>query len=87
MEAARRARAMIRRYCAANRLNRLGTLTYAGEGCHDPEQLRSHVAVFFKGLRRDLGGRRLPYLWVPECIRAATGCTCISRSVGMCRRG
>ena len=66
LEAARRARAMIRRYCAANRLNRLGTLTYAGEGCHDPEQLRSHVAVFFKGLRRSLGGRALPYLWVPE---------------------
>lgn len=31
-EAARRARAKLRRYCAANRLNRLGTLTYAGEG-------------------------------------------------------
>lgn len=29
-EAARRARAMSRRYCAANRLNRLGTLTYRG---------------------------------------------------------
>ena len=31
-EAARRARAKLRRYCAANRLNRLGTLTYAGRG-------------------------------------------------------
>ena len=31
-EAARRARTKMRRYCAANRLNRLGTLTYAGGG-------------------------------------------------------
>jgi hypothetical protein len=30
-EAARRAKGMVRRYCAANRLNRLGTLTYADE--------------------------------------------------------
>ena len=29
-DAARRARTRVRRYCAANRLNRLGTLTYAG---------------------------------------------------------
>ena len=57
---------MIRRYCAANRLNRLGTLTYAGEGCHDPQLLRSQVGEFFRGLRRELGGRALPYLWVPE---------------------
>ena len=35
-DAARRARAKVRRYCAANRLNRLGTLTYAVTGCHDP---------------------------------------------------
>lgn len=49
MEAARRARGKIRRYCAANRLNRLGTLTYAGEGCHEPVLLREHVAVFFPG--------------------------------------
>ena len=31
-EAARRARAKVRRYAAANRLNRLGTLTYRGRG-------------------------------------------------------
>ena len=55
-EAARRARGKIRRYCAANRLNRLGTLTYAGEGCHDAVLLREHAAVFFRGLRRELGG-------------------------------
>ena len=65
-EAARRARGMIRRYCAANRLNRLGTLTYAGKGCHDPVAVRSDVAAFFRRLRVDLGGEAFPYLWVPE---------------------
>jgi hypothetical protein len=57
---------MIRRYCAGNRLNRLGTLTYAGAGCHDPREARAHVAGFFKRLRTDLGGESFPYLWVPE---------------------
>jgi hypothetical protein len=66
LEAARRARGMVRRYCAANRLNRLGTLTYAGMGCHDPREARADVAGFFKRLRADLGGERFPYLWVPE---------------------
>ena len=65
-EAARRARAKVRRYCAANRLNRLGTLTYAGEGCHDPTVVRADAAGFFKRLRSGLGGEPLPYLWVPE---------------------
>ena len=67
-EAARRARGQIRRYCAANRLNRLGTLTYAGAGCHDARVLRGDVARFFKGLRQgvDGQGKGLPYLWVPE---------------------
>lgn len=31
-EAGRRAKTKVRRYCAANKLNRLGTLTYAGAG-------------------------------------------------------
>ena len=44
-EAARRARAKVRRYGAANRLNRLGTLTYRGAGCHDPRQLRSDLGA------------------------------------------
>jgi hypothetical protein len=66
VEAARRARGMIRRYCAANRLNRLGTLTYAGEGCHEPAQLRRDVGGFFRRLRRALRGEAIPYLWVPE---------------------
>ncbi len=65
-EAGRRARGKIRRYCAANLLNRFGTLTYAGEGCHDPVALRADLAAFFKRLRADLGEGALPYLWVPE---------------------
>ena len=51
---------------AANRLNRLGTLTYAGEGCFDPLQLRVDLGEFFRGLRRELGGSPFPYVWVPE---------------------
>lgn len=65
-EATRRARGQIRRYCAANRLNRLGTLTYGGEGCHDPAALRGHVGSFFRALRKGLGGESLPYVWVPQ---------------------
>lgn len=64
-EAGRRAKAKLRRYCAANRLNRFATLTYA-EASFDQEQLRVQVAEFFRGLRRDLGGSPLPYAWVPE---------------------
>ncbi len=60
-EAVRRARAKIRRYGVANRLNRLATLTYAGKGCFDPVQLRQDVAAFFKALRPALGGDALPY--------------------------
>jgi hypothetical protein len=66
VEAARRARTKVRRYCAANRLNRLGTLTYRGVGCHDPREFREHVGLFFRQLRGDLGRGALPYLWVPE---------------------
>lgn len=65
-EASRRARTKIRRYGVANRLNRLGTLTYAGEGCHEPTEARAHVASFFKALRPALGGKAFPYVWVPE---------------------
>lgn len=64
-EANRRARAKVRRYCAANRLNRLGTLTYA-EACEDPLALREEMARFFVNLRELLGGKAMPYLWVPE---------------------
>jgi hypothetical protein len=65
-EAARRAARKVRRYCAHNRLNRLGTLTYGGAGCHDPHRLRREVAEFFRGLRGLLGGTPFAYLWVPE---------------------
>jgi hypothetical protein len=64
-DAARRARGKVRRYCAANRLNRLGTLTYAGTGCHDPARLRDDLAQFFRRLRGSVGDG-FPYLWVPE---------------------
>jgi hypothetical protein len=64
--AAGRAASKARRYCAANRLNRLGTLTYAGGGCHDPAELRSDLASFFRNLRTACGGAPFPYLWVPE---------------------
>src|SRR5436305_4413897 len=65
-EAGRRARAKIRRYAAANRLNRLGTLTYRGSGCHEPLLLREHLASFFRELRGGLGGGRLAYVWAPQ---------------------
>jgi hypothetical protein len=64
-DAVSRARGKVRRYCVENRLNRLGTLTYAGAGCRDPVQLRDDVAGFFRRLRRSAGDR-FPYLWVPE---------------------
>lgn len=63
-EAARRAGTTIRRYAAANRLNRLGTLTYA-ESCRDQRQLRQDVGEFFRELRSEVG-EPIPYLWVPE---------------------
>jgi hypothetical protein len=65
-EAVRRARAKVRRYCAANLLTRLGTLTYRGEGCHDARQVRSDLGRFFRRLRCGLGGEALAYVWVPE---------------------
>jgi hypothetical protein len=65
-EAGRRARATLRRYCAANRLNRLGTLTFRGEGCHHPALLRVLLGDFFRALQTSLGGKPFPYAWVPE---------------------
>ena len=64
-EADRRARSKLRRYCAANRLNRLASVTYAAS-CRDPWQLRADVGDFFRGLRRELGGRAIPYAWTSE---------------------
>ena len=71
-EAIRRARGHIRRYCTANRLNRFWTLTYAGEGNHDPRVFRSDIAAFFRRLKADLG-RPFPYLWVPEWHKTGHG--------------
>jgi hypothetical protein len=64
--AVRRARTRVRRYCAANRLNRFATLTYGPPFCSDPRVLREHVGVFFRRLRRELGGKAFPYLWAGE---------------------
>jgi hypothetical protein len=72
-QAGRRARARLRRYCAANRLNRLGTLTYAGQGCHDPRQVRADVGTFFRALRQGLDGEPLAYVWVPEWHKTGHG--------------
>lgn len=71
-DAARRAKRMLRRYCAANRLNRLGTLTYRGEGQHSPAALRSDVGAFFRRLRGSVG-EAFPYLWVPEWHKSGHG--------------
>ena len=72
-EAARRARSKLRRYCAANRLNRLATLTYAGSGCFDQQQLRVEVGEFFRGLRRELAGARFRMRGLRSGIRAGNG--------------
>lgn len=72
-EATRRARSKVRRYCAANRLNRLGTLTYAGEGCHDQGVVRADLGEFFRLLRSATGGKALPYVWVPEWHKSGHG--------------
>lgn len=65
-EASRRASSKIRRYAAANLLNRLGTLTYKGEGCHDQRLARAHISEFFTSLKKLTGGKNFPYVWVPE---------------------
>ncbi len=72
-EAARRAKAKIRRYCAGNRLNRLGTLTYRPPGCHDPKAIRADLGVFFRQLRDLTGGKAFPYVWVPEWHKSDHG--------------
>jgi hypothetical protein len=54
----------MRRYCAANRLNRLVTLTYAGDGVREWAETVAHIAAFVRELRRLLGGDPFPYAWV-----------------------
>jgi hypothetical protein len=72
-EAARRAHGRVRRYCAANGLNRLGTLTYAGNGCHDPAQVREDVGRFIRVLRREVGNGSFPYIWTTEWHKSGHG--------------
>lgn len=72
VDAARRARGKVRRYCAANRLNRLGTLTYEGQGQHDAAVLRTEVGTFFRRLRQHIG-ERFPYLWTAEWHKGGHG--------------
>jgi hypothetical protein len=62
--AARRAGSRLRRYVVANRLNRLGTLTYA-EACFDERQVRRDVGDFFRKVKSEIN-KPFPYLWVPE---------------------
>src|SRR5690349_6281350 len=64
-DAVRRARPKVRRFCADNRLNRLGTLTYGPPFCRDPQQLRRDIGEFFRRLRAE-AGEPFAYLWVPE---------------------
>jgi|SRR5580704_308317 hypothetical protein len=71
--AARRARTRVRRYCAANRLNRLATLTYRGSGCHEPVVMRRDLGGFFRRLRHRLGGDAFPYLWTAEWHKTGHG--------------
>ncbi|MBI4259163.1 MAG: hypothetical protein HY658_01230 [Actinobacteria bacterium] len=73
LEADRRARGKLRRYSAANGLNRLITCTYRGGGCHDPRELRRDVGAFFRRLRVRTGGEAFPYAWVPEWHRSGHG--------------
>jgi hypothetical protein len=54
------------------RLNRLGTLTYAGAGCHDPYAVRGHVGSS-SGAAGLLGGEAFPYAWVPEWHKGGHG--------------
>jgi hypothetical protein len=63
----------LRRYCAANRLNRLGTLTYRGDGCHDEAVVRAHIGEFFRALRESMGREAFPYAWVTEWHRTGHG--------------
>ena len=62
--AVRRARTMIRRMCREFNLCRMWTLTYAGEGCHDRDQLVRDMEEWAREMKRRLP--RLIWLAVPE---------------------
>lgn len=53
--------------------DRLGTLTYAGQGCHDSRQVRDDIGVSFRALRAGPDGEALPYVWVPEWHKTGHG--------------
>ena len=82
---ARRARAKIRRYCAAQPAQPPRDADLRGEGCYDP-RLRADVAGFFRGLRGELGGGRCRTCGCRSGIQAGTGCTCTSRSAATSQR-
>ncbi len=66
-EAERRARTKTRRYCTANKLFRMSTLTYRGDGQHDYRQMCEDVRRFMVRLRNtQWRGKAFPYLWVAE---------------------
>jgi hypothetical protein len=54
----------VRRFCRAWRIDHLWTLTYAGEGQRDYQQLRRHMRVFFEEFRKLVG--HLPLVAVRE---------------------
>jgi hypothetical protein len=65
-KAAARARTKTRRYCKANALFRLATLTYAIEAV-DRAQVRADVRAFIKRLRAEcFDGELFAYVWVIE---------------------
>lgn len=62
--AAARARTKVRRYCKANGLSRLLTLTYGEQRATTHEQATGDVAKCLRRLRDTVG--KFPYVWVPE---------------------
>lgn len=64
-EAARRARAKVRRYAVANRLQYTWTLTYQHQH-EDLDRVARDVRNFVRKLERFRGGRRFPWLYVVE---------------------
>jgi hypothetical protein len=69
--AARRAKTTIRRYCTANNVTVLWTLTYRGDGCHDRERALRDFAHFWRRMRETFG--RMPMVRVPELHPAGHG--------------
>ncbi|MGB3410995.1 MAG: hypothetical protein WBA45_07335 [Microthrixaceae bacterium] len=65
LRAERRARTKVRRYCTANAIDRLVTLTFAEPFCTDPRELTEHRKKFVRRLRCALK-HKFPYVWVPE---------------------